>query len=57
MVENPIKVCGYQYYKAYRMKNYHLIWPKTGEMLTLNEALERKLVTEEFHNHQTKKVK
>ena len=56
LIENSIKLCGYQYFNAYRMKCYQLMWPKTGEMLTLRQALDKNLITKVFHDQLIKKV-
>ena len=56
LIENSIKLCGYQYTKAYRIKCHQLVWPVTGEKLTLKQACDRKLITKEFYDYSTTQV-
>ena len=56
VIENSIRVCGYLYSKSYRIKSCKMMWPKTGETLSLKEALEKDVITSSFYNDQIKKV-
>ena len=56
LIENSMKICGYQYSKSYRIKSYQLLWPKTGKLLSLKEALDSKCIDANFYEDQMKKV-
>ena len=57
LIENSIEVCGYQYSKSYQVKSYQLLWPKTGKLLSLKEALDSKIIDANFYEDQMKKVR
>ena len=55
--EKLIKLFCYQYAKSYRIKCQHLVWPVTGERLTLKQAYDRSLISKEFFDSSAKKVR
>ena len=56
VIENCVRICGYQYSKSYRIKSCSILWPKTGETISLKEALNKNIITSSFYDEQIKKV-